>query len=316
MRVGKLALVFLLVFAVPAAAQDRKKPEIKQESIELKGLIAGVQNGVVQIVADREHEGRKWQEPWLARVTPASKVDVVGFADREFLRPGMIVRLTAEFDLKSGVALEPVTDLIIATPRLGDQVGIFADEEVTTERGKKGPPPKTAKLRIFDTVTGVKENTLIFKKYRVEVSPEAIIKVDVADPSVLSRGDKVEKVKGWYVKGRPGAMFIEDIDVSLAQPLAPRKRTPPNTARTQGGKNDLFNVAGDEATGKKAPDEDDDKADDQAKKKDDSKDGNKKPDAKKGDSKKPAAAKGAANKDAGGAKKAAKYRKRRHITSR
>ena len=165
----------------------------------------------------------------------------------------MIVRLTAEFDLKSGVALEPVTDLIIATPRLGDQVGIFADEETVTERGKKGPPPKTAKLRIFDTVTGVKENTLSFKKYRVEVSPEAIIKVDVADPSVLSRGDKVEKVKGLYIKGRPGAMFIEDIKVTLAQPLAPRKRTPPATARTQGGKNDPFNVAGDEATGKKAP---------------------------------------------------------------
>jgi hypothetical protein len=296
MWVGKLSLLLVSVIALPAAAQDRKKPEIKQESIELKGLIAGVQNGVVQIVAQREHDGRTWQEPWLARVAPATKIDISGFAEREFLRPGMIVRLTAEFDLKSGVALEPVTDLIIATPRLGDQVGIFADEDAVTERGKKGPPPKTAKLRIFDTVTGVKDGTLSFKKYRVEVSPEAIIKVDVADPSVLSRGDKVEKVKGLYIKGRPGAMFIEDIKVTLAQPLAPRKRTPPATARTQGGKNDLFNVAGDEATGKKTPDEDEEKKDETANK-DDDKDDAKKSDSKKADAKKPAAAKKSAKKD-------------------
>jgi hypothetical protein len=300
MRAEKLAVVFLALLVVPAAAQDRKKPEIKQESVEFKGLIAGVQNGVVQIVAEREHEGRRWQEPWLARVAPGAKIDISGFADREFLRPGMIVRLTAEFDLKSGVALEPVTDLIIATPRLGDQVGIFADEEETTERGKKSPPPKMAKLRIFDQVTGVKENTLIFKKYRVEVSPEAIIKVDVADPSVLSRGDRVEKVKGWYVKGRPGAMFIEDIDVTLAQPLAPRKRTPPTTARAQSGKNDLFNVAGDEATGKK-PDDEDGKTDDDSKNEDDKKgDGKKKGNGKGGGAKK------SAEKDGGGPEKAGK----------
>jgi hypothetical protein len=279
MRAEKCALFLLFVLTAPAVAQDRKKPEIKQEGIELKGLIAGVQGGVLQIVAQREHEGRTWQEPWLARVLPGAKIDIAGFAQPDFLRPGIVVRLTAEFDMKSGVALEPVTELSLVTPRLGDQPGIFADDELEATERKKGPPPKTAKLRIFDAITGVKENTLIFKKYRVEVAPDAVIKVDVADPSVLSRGDKVEKVKGWYVKGRPGAMFIEDMDVSLAMPLAARKKPTPGTAKGQAAKSDLFDVAGDEATGKKAA-SDENKDDDDPKQK-----GGKKGDGNERDSK-------------------------------
>ncbi len=259
MRIAKLAILLILAGAVPAAAQNRKR-EISKEHIELKGLVGGVQAGVLQIVADREQEGRTWQEPWLARPAPGAKIDIAGYADREILRPGLVVRLVAEFDLKTGAATEPVTELAIVTPRFGDQVGIFPDDPAEPTERKKGPPPKTAKLRILDAVTGVKENTLFFKKYHVEVSPDAVIKVDIADPSALSRGDKINTMTGWYVKGRPGAVFIEQMDATLVEPLGQKKKTTAGTATRagekgekgdKGEKSDIFDIAGEDGGGKK-----------------------------------------------------------------
>jgi hypothetical protein len=187
-------------------------------------------------------------------------VSITGTADRELLRPGVVVELTAEFDTKTGAATEPVSELTIVTPRAGERRGVFPDEVIDpTER--KQSTPSTARLRVYDGISGIKQNILVFKKYRVELAPEAKIAVAVSSPSVLSEGDTIAKVKGKRVKGVPGRLVIDEIEVELAKPLGAEKRA--RSARSnsgsrkqqrtepsdQGGKRDLFNIAGQEAAG-------------------------------------------------------------------
>jgi hypothetical protein len=283
MPAGRFALVLLAVAVAPLSfAQERKKPE--KQDFEGKGVVAGLQGGVVQMLIKREHEGKSWEEPWLGRLVPGAKVDITGFAEREVLRPGMFVRFSAEFDMKSGAALAPVSELEIVSPRPLDTRGIIPDEVIDpAEKRKKGPPPATAKLRFFEQITGVKDGAVHIKKYRIELAPDAVINVDVTDPSVLSRGDQIGKVKGWYIKGTRGALFIEEMDVTLTKPLAVRRRVAPGAAAAKGpgGKNDVFNVAGDEASGKKSEEKADDAKKDEGKAEETKKEGGKKNGAKK-----------------------------------
>jgi hypothetical protein len=190
---------------------------------------------------------------WIGAVMPASKVKISGFANRNVLRPGVIVRLNAEFDRKTLAATEPVTQLEIVSPRPGDRAGVFPDEVIDATERKKGPPPATAKLRIFDAITGVKESTLFFKKYSVEVSPDATITVDLMDPSLLSSGDAIKKIKGRRLKGTQGRLMIEELEAELAQPLTAKARAPARGAKRETApQGDVFGIAGEEASGKKS----------------------------------------------------------------
>jgi hypothetical protein len=163
------------------------------------------------------------------------------------------VRLSAEFDRKTFAATEPVTELEIVSPRPRDRAGVYPDEVIDPTERKKGPPPATARLRIFDAITGVKENTLFFKKYRVEVAPDATITVDLADPSLLSQGDTIKKVKGRRIKGTQGRLVIEELEAEMAQPLAAKTRAPSRGAKREPApKGDVFGIAGDSVNGKKS----------------------------------------------------------------
>jgi hypothetical protein len=244
MRAGVLGLAILaLAISTPCFAQNRK-PKLQWERFDGEGTVSAYQNGALWMTL----EGQRW----IGAVMPASKLKISGFANRNVLRPGVIVRLSAEFDRKTFAALEPVTELEVVSPRPGDQAGIFPDEVIDTTERKKGPPPATAKLRIFDAITGVKENTLFFKKYRVEVSPDATITVDLADPSLLSQGDAITKVKGRRIKGTQGRLMIEELEAELAQPLAAKTRAPSRGAKRETtSKVDVFGIAGEEASAKK-----------------------------------------------------------------
>ena len=238
-----VALVPLLAECAPA---QNRKPKLQWERFNGEGTVAAYQNGALLMTL----EGQRW----VGAVMPASKVKISGFANRNVLRPGVVVRLSAEFDRKTFAAPEPVTELEIVSPRPGDRAGVFPDEVIDPTERKKGPPPATARLRIFDAITGVKENTLFFKKYHVEVAPDATITVDLADPSLLSSGDTVKKVKGRRLKGTQGRLVIEELEAEMAQPLAAKTRAPSRGAKRETApKGDVFGIAGEAVNGKKSP---------------------------------------------------------------
>jgi hypothetical protein len=217
-RVALVVIAFVSLVAGHASAQQRKA-KLQWERFNGEGTVAAYQNGTLLMTV----EGQRW----IGAVMPASKVKISGFANRNLLRPGV-------------------------SPRPGERAGVFPDEVIDPTERKKGPPPPTARLRIFDAITGVKENALFFKKYRVEVSPDATITVDLADPSLLSQGDAIKKVKGRRIKGTQGRLMIEELEAELAQPLAAKAKAPSRAAKRETSpKDDVFGMAGEEATGKK-----------------------------------------------------------------
>jgi hypothetical protein len=242
------------VAAVPALAQKKEKPKIEWEDWEGQGTVVGIRGNALGMMLRGEQ--------WVGVVTPVASVSVTGMADKDVLRPGMVVRLSAEFDRKSNTTIEPVKELEIVTPRPGDRTGIINEDEIVGKA--KGLPPPTLKLQIFDAINNVKDNTLTFKRYKVELAPDVSIKVDVSNAAVLSQGDEVTKVKGKRIKGTKGQLMIGELEAKLMKPLsAPKRRTPQSTASRSPGKGaapgELFNVAGDEATGKKAESKERDK---------------------------------------------------------
>jgi hypothetical protein len=235
------------VATVEALAQKKEKPKIEWEDWSGEGTVVGIRGNALGMMLKGEQ--------WVGVVTPVAKVSVTGMADKDVLRPGMVVRLSAEFDRKSNTTIEPVKELEIVTPRPGDRTGIINEDEIGGK--SKGLPPPTLKLQIFDTISNVKDNTLTFKRYKVELAPDVSIKVDVGNASVLSQGDEVTKVKGKRIKGTKGQLMIGELEAKLMKPLsAPKRRTPQSTASRSAGKGaaqgELFNVAGDDATGKKS----------------------------------------------------------------
>ncbi len=251
--VALVAALGIIAAASPAVAQKKEKPKIEWEDWQGEGTVVGVRGSALGMLLRGEQ--------WVGMVAPIAKVSVTGTANKDVLRPGMVVRLNAEFDRKSNTTVEPVKELEIASPRPGERTGIISDDETG---GKKGLPPPTLKLQIFDVINAVKDNTLTFKRYKVELAPDVAIKVDVTDASVLSQGDEVTKVKGKRIKGTKGQLVIGELEAKLMKPLsAPKRRMPQSTAASRtpaksAPPGDLFNVAGDEATGKKAESKDDD----------------------------------------------------------
>ena len=77
-------------------------------------------------------------ERWIGAFVPASKVNIAGYANRNVLRPGVVVRLSAEFDRKTLAALEPIADLAIVSPRPGESAGIFPDEVIDPTEPRRG----------------------------------------------------------------------------------------------------------------------------------------------------------------------------------
>jgi hypothetical protein len=241
-------VLVVLLLASSASAQGRKRG-IEWRDWESSGTVEGVGNGTLLMTL----EGNRW----VGAVPAAARVAITGAAERDVLRPGVIVRFSAEFDRKTGAATEPVSELEIVTPRQGDRTGVFPDEVVDPTEKRKGPPPATAKLRIFDAISGVKENTIFFKRYRVELAAEVTISVNATDPSLLSPGDEIKRVRGKRIAGVDGRLVVEQLEAVLAKPLSMPKKRAPQTANAKGrasktdaAKTDIFNVAGDEAAGK------------------------------------------------------------------
>jgi hypothetical protein len=260
------------IAAESAFAQKKEKPKIEWEDWEGQGTVVGIRGNALGMMLRGEQ--------WVGVVAPLAKVSVTGMADKDVLRPGMVVRLNAEFDRKSNATIEPVKELEIVTPRPGDRTGIINEDEIGGK--SKGLPPPTLKLQIFDAISNVKDNTLTFKRYKVELAPDVSIKVDVSSAAVLSQGDEVTKVKGKRIKGTKGQLMIGELEAKLMKPLsAPKRRVPQSTASRSAGKGaaqgELFNVAGDEATGKKSAAKEEEK---------DEKDGGKKDSEKKDGEKK------------------------------
>ncbi len=90
------------------------------------GFIQGVAPGMIRMVSP---EG----QAWTLHLMPTTKVEVLGAATKEFLRPGELVRFIARVELRKSVVEEPVQSILVFTVNYSNadtQLGVFPESSI------------------------------------------------------------------------------------------------------------------------------------------------------------------------------------------
>jgi hypothetical protein len=231
-----LAILLLLAFDCVSGHAQQQPPQPK--TLEETGTIESVaQGGFIMKTAK--------SETWNIQLKPGAKVLVDGNAETNYLRPGLNIRLTGEIDKKGALQAE-VTELEIFTPQGKTGNGFFADGAPDAKPVRNAA---AGSYEIRGKVASFKDNELTMKAggktISGKVASDAKVKVSLEDISVAQNGDAV-KVKASYLDAykadgttRQGAAAADDVSVTLAKPLASkRKATPAKTAKPAKEKKD------------------------------------------------------------------------------
>lgn len=225
-----------LITLVAASAHSQDRPKPKREKMPAEGKLVGVARGMIKVQTE---DGGQWLVA-LGRSTEA--ISVVGTAEPNWLRPGMLVRFNGNFNRK-GEAIAPIKAVSVVTMREGMRFGItpanatsrfggsggglFADEEEEKARAAKPTRPKKSKPEDIEYVVVGKIAKIRKGEYSIaagrlikfELDEKPRIDIDVADLSLVPQGTPI-KIDAWYYPNQPGRAMANKITVALEKTLA------------------------------------------------------------------------------------------------
>jgi hypothetical protein len=171
---------------------------------------------------------------WKVKPDKNCKIEVTGTADPDFLKPGLWVKFSGDFD-KKGKATAPVNQLEIVDQRTAmvnekekGRSGLNGAD--ATEKKAKGAATSAAPNSgpILGKITAYKNNELTLETgggtLKADLGNNPSIKVNVSEFTWAQPGDTVD-VKGWYMQ--PGAAVAQDIKVTLKNPLGENTKKKP-----------------------------------------------------------------------------------------
>ena len=226
-----LKKVFFFVFfamivnvGILTDAQD-KKPEPKKISVNGTIEDMDMEKGLAKIVDGDETE-------WIVKLDRNTKFTYSGTAEPAWIRRGMWVRLTTDFNSKGEPQRSP-KDVLVFQRKKGDKLGIYNDNKGTIInpfiKSKTEPTPseKFLTLTVAGQVKSLRSSELSVVAGRmtlkIPLDKRTKIRVDVADPTLIRKGDKV-MIEGWQVPDAENAMVATSLKVTGKEPLAPKGR--------------------------------------------------------------------------------------------
>ena len=233
------SLVLILLLTASLSAQDRPGREAR---VSGTGTITKLAPGVLEVESS---EGDKW----IVAITPRAEVSVSGTASPEFLRPGMLVKLSGTFNRK-GEAVEPLKTLTVFTPRPQPRQpqrpeepvnpelnaiakGLFQSNEPAPPPKKERPmrpvrtkPPEEVDVSTAGTLAGARGGKLQVRTpggvLKFELTEDAEVSLDINDYSVARPGDRVN-LEGWYYQGDKTKVVANRLRITLSEPLGVAK---------------------------------------------------------------------------------------------
>jgi hypothetical protein len=231
---SRLATVFLLALLAGTGRGQQQVPK----SLDEKGTVKGVVDGKIQFEADK---GGMW---WI-QLSGDTKLHVEGTAEPSYLRGGLAVRFTGEFD-KKGALSEEIKEIEIFTPQGKNGLGLFSDANSTK-------PVRNAPAGSYDIrgkVKSFKDNDIVVSAGTKTISGKVIegltIKINVEDVKDVAEGDKAT-VKATYFDApqqpyggaNPRVAAGNEVQVTLAKPLTGvKKKAPAKVAKPPKTKHD------------------------------------------------------------------------------
>jgi hypothetical protein len=242
-------VVLVLAFGAPINGQfgpattpkrEPLRPQGKVETLRTTAKIHGIQGDVLFVV---DEEGQRWAVKMPSEV---QDLHLVADAHLNWLRPGIMVRFTGEFDSK-GKAQAPIDKLEAFTlrqPRQGEipeRVGVFREDafgggELFAGEGADGQSEgEVTSYVVIGQLRGLRDGEMFVAAgpalVRTPLAEDAKLSVDLADFSWVRVGDEAEIV-GWYYPYLKGRAQATRLTIRSAKPIGfvpkeePDKATP------------------------------------------------------------------------------------------
>lgn len=217
--VGALVLGPLALSLPATLAQEFEVPK-GSVSFEDTCTLEGVQDDYMQIRDSKT-------ELWVLQIVPETKITVEGEAEPDYLRPGQSIEFVGELN-KKGLLADPIEELDITLTTGKSTLGMFPTDG---EDDRPVRSPKPGSYRIKGKLASFKRGELLIsigtRKLNASLADEVKIHVTGDDPHLAQVGDTV-KVRAYYYDnskpiaalGRAGKALAEQIDITLAKPLA------------------------------------------------------------------------------------------------
>lgn len=200
----------------------------KPEPVEADGTVEAFAPGKILILTNTNQK-------WLFTLSRNTELHVTGSAEFDYLRPRLFIEFEADLD-RRGRSPNPVGELSLFTPSQVKFPGVFpagmggpdAAAAMPAPAPKKPDPNATTRYKILGQITAIKNRSLTVNAargiVRIDVAEDAKIGVDVADLSVVQKGDKINVVGTSRQEGFGDARTVA---IELSQPLsAPKKKGP------------------------------------------------------------------------------------------
>lgn len=220
-------VVLASTYVATAQIPSRRKSaaaDLQPKHTQGKGTVDAVAGGLLKITLR--------SKTWIVKPGPQCKIEVMGTAEEDCLRPGVIVRFSAEVD-KKGIVAEPLEEIELTSLRPGESIGTFAnslDSEPGTRAFPKGDEPTS--LQVVGRIIKLNDRKATIATGRlnvqVELKPDVTVKYNTTDYSLAAEGDVIE-VKGNYLES--GAMLAEEIAITLGKPVSSGKKLPARAAK-------------------------------------------------------------------------------------
>jgi len=174
-------------------------------------------------------------EQWLVKVPPSGQVTYNASAEMDWLRAGMFVEFSANFDSK-GQATAPLSQISVFTPSKDRPIGAQADsglskaaaELFTTPDPKEAEKPKqeSVSLKVAGRITGIRNGKLSVAAGNANVTAELAEKcsilVSVNDAS-LARADDTVRFSGWRLPNDQVHIYANQLTINAKEPLTGKR---------------------------------------------------------------------------------------------
>jgi len=207
------------------------QPQPTAAPVTFSGTLQDMKGGLLEVASAS-------QGPFLVKIDPRhTKVKCTGTAEKEFLRPGLYVRFSGDFDNR-GAAKGELAELAIVSLSETVRQGVVQNSPA----GLAEPPKKKVKYEggnylVIGQIKGVKNDQLevtvpgVPSGLKVSLAETAKINVEADDVSLVQQGDEIE-VKGNLVQpgqnGQPGQVVAGDVTIKLAKPLSAQSKKKPS----------------------------------------------------------------------------------------
>ncbi|MEL6104596.1 MAG: hypothetical protein AAFU85_01110 [Planctomycetota bacterium] len=258
-----LAVVVVLANVGLAAPQDAGKQAVPGNEItNFKGTLKAFRQGIVVV------EKEDGSEALVAVPDQITSFQFVAKAAPAFLRPGMLIRFTADFG-PGGVPLAPISKLTLFQPvptkslhgraRQLFVAGVYADSKAPNNRKQQTP---SGKLTVVGSLVGLTPNGILTLRagktpVRVPVNEQTQLELQYNNLSLAQAGDPVT-VAGFFQPPNENQVKADRITI---RPDRVFGEAPPQEDRKRKTKEDAAKPADENLEGDPAKTNDPDKGD-------------------------------------------------------